>query len=99
MGYHYNVPSWNARYKNAPRNLYPRFIHKDRSLKSCYINSDIKPRDSPFHVANEFNRIKRQVTSFQYNPEEIEISDVTKRIKNNKAIDVIIFSVKRTTLT
>lgn len=74
-------------------------MHKDRSLKSCYINTNIKPRDAPFQIAREFNRIKRQVTTFQYNPEEIEISDVTKQVKNNKAIDVIVFSIKYTKLT
>jgi hypothetical protein len=91
IGYHYTVPSWNARYKNAPRNFYPRFIHSDRSLKYCFI----KPVDSPYQIAKEYNWKKREVSTFQYCPEEINISDIPKQVRINKAIDVIIFSIIR----
>lgn len=92
-GYSYPVPSWNSANKHAPRNMYPRFIHKDRRLSYCYIGKHSgKPTLLP---ASEYNRRTKEVTTFQYNPDESKFEEILKKWRKTKPLPVIIYSFSK----
>ena len=88
-GYSYPVPSWNSANKHAPRNMYPRFIHKDRRyLIAISVNTVV----NLLLTGSEYNRRTKEVTTFQYNPDESKFEDILKQWKKTEALPVIIYS-------
>ena len=69
--------------------MYPRFIHKDRGLSYCYIG---KHTGKASVTGREYNRRTKEVTTFQYNPNEFKFEDILKKWKKTKALPVIIYS-------
>ena len=63
-GYSYQAPSWNAEYKHAPRNLYVRFIHQDRTLSYCYIGKE--SNSEGLQVAREYLRSTNEVRTYSF---------------------------------
>lgn len=86
-GYSYQAPSWNGAYKDAPRNLYVRFIHQDRALPYCYIGKESKP-EGDLQVAREYYRSKKEVRTYSFHNGG---NFIIEKHESFKAIPIVIY--------